>query len=101
MTGEITLRGRVLPIGGLKEKIFAAHRGLIKTVLIPKDNAKDMKDIPEQISNNIEIVMVEHLDEVLKLALLPSHPEAFLEKTPGVDTFYQPEDQGAQQPVAQ
>jgi len=101
MTGEITLRGRVLPIGGLKEKIFAAHRGLIKTVLIPRDNEKDLKDIPDKISKNLEIIMVDHLDEVLKLALLPSHPEAFLQKTPGVDTFYQPEDPSAQQPVAQ
>ncbi|RPJ13952.1 MAG: endopeptidase La, partial [Deltaproteobacteria bacterium] len=88
MTGEITLRGRVLPIGGLKEKIFAAHRGLIKTVLIPKDNEKDLKDIPDAITQNLEIITLEHLDEVLKLALLPSHPEAFLNKEPGVDTFY-------------
>ena len=101
MTGEITLRGRVLPIGGLKEKIFAAHRGLIRTVLIPRDNEKDLKDIPEKILTNIDIVMVEHLDEVLKLALLPSHPEDFLEKEPGTDTFFQPDGAPPQQPVTQ
>jgi ATP-dependent Lon protease len=102
MTGEITLRGRVLPIGGLKEKIFAAHRGLIKTVLIPKDNEKDLKDIPDKIAKNIKIIMVEHLDEVLKLSLLPSQPDKFLKEQPGVDTFYKSEDQDTQQPsVAQ
>jgi ATP-dependent Lon protease len=101
MTGEITLRGRVLPIGGLKEKIFAAHRGLIKTVLIPKDNEKDLKDIPDTIAQNIEIIMVEHLDEVLKLALLPSHPEDFLKKEPAVDTLYPADEQSPQPPVAQ
>ncbi len=101
MTGEITLRGSVLPIGGLKEKIFAAHRGLITTVLIPKDNAKDLKDIPEKILGSLEIVTVEHLDEVLKLALLPSHPENFLTKEHGAETFYRPEDQPAPQPLAQ
>jgi ATP-dependent Lon protease len=101
MTGEITLRGSVLPIGGLKEKIFAAHRGLITTVLIPKDNAKDLKDIPDKILKNIEIITVEHLDEVLKLALLPSHPETFLKEEPGVDTFFPPKDQPSPQPLAQ
>ena len=100
MTGEITLRGRVLPIGGLKEKIFAAHRGLIKTVLVPKDNEKDLKDIPDTIAENIEIIMVEHLDEVLKLALLPAHPEDFLKQEPAVDTIY-PTDEQPTRPVAQ
>ncbi len=70
MTGEITLRGRVLPIGGLKEKILAAHRGEIKTVLIPKDNLKDLKDIPTAISKQIKIVTVDHMDEVLEQALI-------------------------------
>ncbi len=69
MTGEITLRGRVLPIGGLKEKILAAHRGLLKTVLIPKENAKDLKEIPEKILQEIEIELVEHMDDVLREAL--------------------------------
>jgi ATP-dependent Lon protease len=70
MTGEITLRGRVLPIGGLKEKILAAHRGGIKTALIPKENEKDVKDIPKPIKNQVKIVMVEHMDEVLTHALV-------------------------------
>ena len=70
MTGEITLRGRVLPIGGLKEKIIAAHRGGIKKVVIPKENEKDLKDIPQIISKQLDIVLVEHLDEVLTHALI-------------------------------
>ncbi len=70
MTGEITLRGRVLPIGGLKEKIIAAHRGGIKKILIPKDNEKDLKDVPKSISKQLEIIPVEHMDEVLTHALI-------------------------------
>lgn len=70
MTGEITLRGRVLPIGGLKEKIIAAHRSGIKTVLIPKENEKDLKDIPKVISRSMTIIPVEHMDEVLGHALI-------------------------------
>lgn len=70
MTGEITLRGRVLPIGGLKEKLLAAVRGGIKKVLIPEDNVKDLADIPDNIKSALEIVPVSHLDEVLKHALL-------------------------------
>ena len=71
MTGEITLRGRVLPIGGLKEKLLAAHRGNIRTVIIPKDNEKDLADVPDNVLKNLEIILVEHVDEVLKVALLP------------------------------
>jgi ATP-dependent Lon protease len=70
MTGEITLRGRVLPIGGLKEKLLAAHRGGIKTVIIPKENEKDLKDIPKVVTRQIKIVSVEHMDEVLGHALV-------------------------------
>jgi len=70
MTGEITLRGRVLPIGGLKEKILAAHRGGIKKVIAPKDNEKDLSEIPAFITKEIEIVFVEHLDEVLLASLI-------------------------------
>ena len=69
MTGEITLRGRVLPIGGLKEKLLAALRGGVKTVLIPKDNEKDLAEIPDTVKQGLEIVPVETADEVLKLAL--------------------------------
>lgn len=69
MTGEITLRGRVLPIGGLKEKLLAAHRGGIKTVIIPADNKNDLKDIPKVILNELNIVVAEEVDDVLKVAL--------------------------------
>lgn len=70
MTGEITLRGRVLPIGGLKEKLLAASRGGITTVLIPKDNVKDLKDIPANIKSSLEILPVSDIDQVLELALV-------------------------------
>lgn len=70
MTGEITLRGRVLPIGGLKEKMLAAHRGGVKTVLIPLDNEKDLADIPENVKQGIKIIPVSSVDQVLKLALI-------------------------------
>jgi len=70
MTGEITLRGRVLPIGGIKEKILAAHRGGVKKVLIPKENKKDLKDIPSTVLKEVEIVLVEHMDEVLPHSLI-------------------------------
>ena len=69
MTGEISLRGKVLPIGGLKEKLLAAHRGGIKTVLIPKDNVKDLEEIPGNVKENLAIHAVETIDEVLGLAL--------------------------------
>jgi len=69
MTGEVTLRGHVLPIGGLKEKMLAAHRGGIKTVIIPKENVKDLRDIPDNIKAGLEIIPVENVTEVLKIAL--------------------------------
>ncbi|HHC6551776.1 TPA: endopeptidase La [Vibrio parahaemolyticus] len=69
MTGEITLRGEVLPIGGLKEKLLAAHRGGIKTVLIPKDNERDLEDIPENVIADLQVIPVQWIDEVLKVAL--------------------------------
>jgi ATP-dependent Lon protease len=69
MTGEITLRGEVTAIGGLKEKLLAAHRGGIKTVLIPEENVKDLQDIPENVKNNLEIVPVRWIDQVLEVAL--------------------------------
>lgn len=74
MTGEITLRGRVLPIGGLKEKILAAHRGKVKTVLIPQENEKDLKEIRESILKDIKIVIVEHMDDVLDAAIVSDVP---------------------------
>ena len=70
MTGEVTLRGKVLPIGGLKSKTIAAHRAGIKTVLLPKDNAKDIPELPERIRQDLELIPVGHLDEVIAVALL-------------------------------
>ena len=80
MTGEITLRGRVLPVGGLKEKAIAAHRGGIKTVIGPKENKKDWSDVPKQIRNQMDVVWVEHMDEVLGHALKLDDPEEFMER---------------------
>src|SRR5690606_33818000 len=70
MTGEITLRGRVLPIGGLKEKSLSAHRAGIQQILIPKDNEKDLVDIPKSVLKNLTVTPVSHMDEVLELALV-------------------------------
>jgi ATP-dependent Lon protease len=75
MTGEITLRGRVLPISGLKEKALAAQRGGIKIILMPKENEKDIQDIPPQVLKNISLVQVDHMDDVLKRALVLDDPE--------------------------
>lgn len=70
MTGEITLRGRVLPVGGIKEKVLAAHRAGIKKIIMPKENKRDMDEIPANIKRNLEFVLVEHMDEVLGTALV-------------------------------
>jgi ATP-dependent Lon protease len=78
MTGEITLRGRVLPIGGLKEKILAAHRAGATTVLIPDENQKDLKDIPESVIEQMAVIPVKSMDEVLRLALAVEKPDEFL-----------------------
>jgi ATP-dependent Lon protease len=100
MTGEITLRGRVLPIGGLKEKIIAAHRGNISTVIIPRENEKDLKEIPAQVLKSISMVMVEHMDEVLKRALVVPDPEKFLvPKEPAETGFFPPETVPAELPT--
>jgi ATP-dependent Lon protease len=80
MTGEITLRGRVLPIGGLKEKVLAAHRGGIKRVLIPKENEKDIREIPKRVRDALTIIPVESADEVLREALVLENPQDFLHK---------------------
>jgi ATP-dependent Lon protease len=89
MTGEITLRGQVLPIGGLKEKLLAAHRGGIKTVIIPDENSRDLKEIPDNIKADLDIKPVKWIDEVLQLALetmpKPITDEEFLAKSTSTD----------------
>ena len=98
MTGEITLRGRVLPIGGLKEKILAAHRGRIRKVIIPKENQKDLREIPDDITEKLEIVTVEHMDEVLFHALIVKEGNKILNGESL--TFHVSTDSGEQQPPA-
>jgi ATP-dependent Lon protease len=82
MTGEVTLRGRVLPIGGLKEKVLAAHRGGIKTVLIPSENEKDILEIPANVLKTVELILVDHMDGVLRRALLLSDPNELFRRRP-------------------
>ena len=82
MTGEITLRGTVLPIGGLKEKVLAAHRAGIKKILIPAENEKDIEEIPASVLKSVELVLVSHVDEVLKKALVLDDPETLFSHTP-------------------
>jgi ATP-dependent Lon protease len=71
MTGEITLRGKVLPIGGVKEKLLAAHRIGITTIVLPRENEKDLADVPKNVLDALQVVLVSHIDEVLKIALAP------------------------------
>ena len=86
MTGEITLRGEVLPIGGLKEKLLAARRGGIKTVIIPKENERDLKEVPDNIKDKLEILAVKWIDEVLAIAL-ESMPEPLSDEDYLADTI--------------
>jgi ATP-dependent Lon protease len=92
MTGEITLRGRVLPIGGLKEKLLAAHRAGIRNVIIPKDNEKDLADVPANVLKDLEIILVDHVDEVLRVALLTEDKPSGEEGLAGETTFERPEE---------
>ncbi|QBS69770.1 endopeptidase La [Bordetella bronchiseptica] len=99
MTGEITLRGEVLPIGGLKEKLLAAHRGGIKTVLIPEENVKDLAEIPDNVKNFLEIVPVRWIDKVLELAL-ERMPEPLSEEEAVKEAIVaKPAEAGAADPV--
>ncbi|WP_300923194.1 S16 family serine protease, partial [uncultured Desulfovibrio sp.] len=77
MTGEISLRGRVLPIGGLREKLLAARRSGIKKVIMPADNEKDLREVPDEVLRDLELVFVEHVDEVLPQALAATPEEIF------------------------
>jgi ATP-dependent Lon protease len=92
MTGEITLRGEVLQIGGLKEKLLAAHRGGIKTVIIPEENVKDLVDIPDNVKNKLEIVPVKWIDKVLEIAL-ERQPEPLPEPDESAPIPPKPDDQ--------
>jgi ATP-dependent Lon protease len=84
MTGEVTLRGRVLPIGGLKEKILAAHRAGVTTVLCPEENRKDLNDVPESVLEQLAVIPVKHMDEVLRHALAHPQPDEFLREPSSV-----------------
>ena len=83
MTGEITLRGKVLPIGGLKEKLLAAHRAGIFEVILPKENEKDLSEVPENLRNAMKLNFVDTMDDVLKYALEQPLPEV-PDETPGI-----------------
>jgi ATP-dependent Lon protease len=100
MTGEITLRGEVLPIGGLKEKLLAAHRGGIETVLIPADNEKDLTEIPKNIKDKLDIVPVKWIDEVFALALqhMP-HPKADNATPPPAESETKPGESDKSKPT--
>jgi ATP-dependent Lon protease len=96
MTGEITLRGKVLPIGGVKEKLLAAHRFGIDTIILPKDNEKDLGELPEEVRDALCVHFVETIDEVLSLALEDSCPtQAATDEGPPLWTTEQP-SQGIQ-----
>jgi ATP-dependent Lon protease len=82
MTGEITLRGKVLPIGGVKEKLLAAHRIGVTTIVLPRENEKDLADIPKVVLDAVAVELVEHVDEVLKIALAPPVPPTEVAEPP-------------------
>ena len=95
MSGEITLRGKVLPVGGIKEKLLAAHRELIKEAILPFDNKPDLKDIPKNIIENMKIHFVENMDEVLEIALTKELPvKAKKEKKSGASEVPEGDEEG-------
>ena len=101
MTGEITLRGRVLPIGGVKEKLLAAHRFGIDTILLPKDNEKDLPEVPEEVRNVMNINLVETIDEVIALALEEQPVEAAVTVEATAPLWTTEPPQGLQTPAEQ
>ena len=82
MTGEITLRGKILPVGGIREKVLSAHRSGLKTVLLPRKNEKDLIDVPKRARSELKIILVDHIDQVLKEALLPPRPVSERRRAP-------------------
>jgi ATP-dependent Lon protease len=80
LTGEITLRGRILPVGGIREKILAAHRAGITKIFIPVKNEKDLVDLSKKVRKQLNIVLVKHMDEVIEEVLLPADPKIIKEK---------------------
>jgi ATP-dependent Lon protease len=82
MTGEVTLRGKVLEIGGVKEKVLAAYRSGLREVIMPKANEKDLRDIPEEVKTHMTFRFVDRMDEVLRIALLPAVPEELADELP-------------------
>jgi ATP-dependent Lon protease len=94
MTGEVSLRGRVMPIGGLKEKILAAHRGGIKTIICPKENEKDLKDIPKAVLKELKIILVDHVDQVLINALDIKTPKELFKNMKATDFGVKPQYTG-------
>ena len=102
MTGEITLRGRVLPIGGVKEKLLAAHRFGIDTIILPKDNEKDLPEVPEEVRNAMTINLVETIDEVIAMALEEQPASALSEAAETLPLWTtEPPPQGLQTPAEQ
>jgi ATP-dependent Lon protease len=101
MTGEITLRGRVLPIGGVREKVLAAHRAGLKTVILPKRNMKDLVDVPKRARSELKILSVEHMDEVLEIALLPAPKKVTRQrkKAPAGDKAAEGDGKSGEKPV--
>jgi len=98
MTGEITLRGRVLPIGGLKSKILAAHLAGAKTVILPRKNEKDLRDIPEEIRKSMKLVLADSMDQVLDAALRRKPKALTIEEPPMI---VKPDDKLAEEPERQ
>ena len=102
MTGEITLRGRVMPIGGLKEKLLAAHRNRTTTVLVPLENRKDLKEIPRRVLKALRIVLVSHMDDVLREALnFPDTEQLFGARQPLIEYRYGELVEGEAEPDAE